>query len=70
MPEYDIIATHVVRQGETLDLIARQYYKTRYSDAAVERLVRCNMGLIVSESMGIIQPGMNLRIPSLREQEK
>lgn len=69
-PEYTIIATHIVQQGETADAIGRLYYKERYSDAALDMLMRCNLKLIVSESTGSIQPGMKLRIPALPKNNK
>jgi hypothetical protein len=67
--DYRVIATHVVQQGETGVTIAKRYYQSQYSDIALQRMMDCNLKLILSESTGSIQPGMKLQIPALPDKE-
>ena len=65
-PKYRIIATHSFQQGETVEVVAKHYYRERYSEAALQRMIDCNHKLMIGNGYF---PGTKLRIPAPPDEE-
>jgi nucleoid-associated protein YgaU len=63
-----IIATHVVKSGETLSHIALQYYK--HATPPYYKLIYEFNKDVIGDNINIIIPGQELRIPVLPEELK